>query len=340
MKHFIKKEFETVSMPQACAHGIRQAMEEMRPAPGKKLRTLTRVLIAAAVTMCLLVSVAAIGIQKGWLDDFLGNSEKIEEVNELNLTAQDGELEVTLDRILTDGPFVYLQVSARTRGNVNAVEAFENDPMMPENVIQKRLETLFTDGEISRPLSRRGQEMVGMKTLSSEGPTRTWYMTRIDDGSDIHYCSYTMQILMAELPADYEGLGITLNLYKQRAWTEAPGGGYTTDEEQVSLIEENIILTDAKARVTTMEDGRQVKIHALGVQIQGSDFAVCDGNGNWNSGVMLKDGTQLHFKPGYLAQDYFAEEMQWNLCLLNEVIDPEDVVGVFVGEKLYPINLS
>lgn len=338
MKDFIKKEFENVCMPNDCAEEIRQTLDGVQPVYRRRLRSLPRVLIAAAVTMCLLFSVTAVGIQKGWLDDFLGNSETAECVNELHLTAQDDELEVTLDRMLVDGPFVYLQVSVRTQGDVNAAEAFEGTPMLPDTTIQGRLSTTFTNGEIYRPLSERGQKMVGKKELLSEGPCRMWYMTRLDDGSDMNYCSYTMQIIMAELPADYEGLSLTIHLYKQRTWTYTSHDGYTTDEKESAIIEEPIVLTDAKARITTMEDGRQVKVHALGVQIQGSDFDVHDGNGEWISGVILKDGRQLSFKPSWVAQDYFTEEMQWNICLLNEVIAPDEVVAIYVGNSVYPLN--
>lgn len=338
MKDFIKKEFEKVCMPHNCAEEIRQNMEGVQPVHRKKLRSLRRVLIAAVMTMCLLISATAVGIQKGWLDDFLGNGVTVEGVNELQLTAQDGKMEVTLDRMLVDGPFVYLQVSVRTQGDVNAAEAFEGDPMLPESGIEKRLYTTYANGYLALPLSERGQEMTKMQNLPSQGPVRTWNVTRLDDGSDINYCSYTMQIILAELPADYEGLSLTLRLDKQRTWIPVSGGGHATDEESVAIIEEPIVLTDSKAKVTTMEDGRQVKVHALGVQIQGADFEVYDANGKWNSGVILKDGTQLPFKPSWKTQDYFTEEMQWSICLLNKVIVPDEVVAIYVGDTLYPLH--
>lgn len=337
MKNFIRKEFDKVRMPDDCAGEIRQNLEVAQPVHGKKLRVLPRALIAAAVVMCLLISVAAVGVQKGWLDDFLGSSENVEDVQELQLTAQDGEMEVTLDRILVDGPFVYLQVSVRTQGDVNAAEVFEGDPLLPESGIEARLRTIFANGCLALPLSERGQEMVNMEKLYADGPTRMWYVSRLDDGSDINFCSYTMQIVLAELPADYEGLELTLCLDKQRTWIPLEGE-YTTHEEQVPMIEERVVLTDAKAKVMTMEDGRQVKVHALGVQIQGADFEVCDETGVWNSGVVLKDGTRLPFKPSWSTQDYFAEEMQWNICLLNEMIDPDEVAAIYVGDTVSPLN--
>lgn len=338
MKNNIKEEFGRVRMPDDCAERIRQNLEAAQPIHKKRLRILPRALIAATVAICLLVSVAAVGLRKGWLDDFLGSGENVEDVRELQLTAQDGEMKVTLDRMLIDGPFVYLQVSVRTQGNVNASEAFEGEPHLPESGISDRLHTVFADGNLHLPLSQCGQEMVGMKELSAEGPSRMWYTTRLDDGSDINFCSYTLQIILADLPADYEGLKLNLRLDKHRAWTPLAGDGYTTEEEAVAIIEERVALTDAKARVTTMTDGRQVKVHALGVQIQGADFAVCDATGDWNSGIVLKDGTQLPFKPGYMTQDYFTEEMQWNICILNEMIAPDDVTAVFVGDTVYPLN--
>ncbi len=337
MKIFVKNEFEKICMPDDCAEQIRQNLQTAQTVQRKKHRALPRILIAAAVVMCLLVSVTAVGIQKGWLDDFLGNSENVEDVQELQLTGNDGEAEVTLERMLTDGPFVYLQVSVRTEGNVNAAEFFEGDPLMPESGINERLHTTFANGVLSFPLSERGQEMVNMQELTGDGPCRTWYATRLDDGSDINFCSYTLQIILADLPADYEGLELSLRIDKQRTWIPH-GEGYTTYEEETPIVEERISLTDGKAKVTTMEDGRQVKVHSLGVQIQGADFEVYDENGDWNCGVVLKDGTRLPFKPGWSTRDYFAEEMQWNICLFNELIDPQDVVSVYVGDTVYPLN--
>ena len=87
-----------------------------------------------------------------------------------------------------------------------------------------------------------------------------------------------------------------------------------------------------------MKDGRQVKVHSLGVQIRGADFEVCDENGDWNCGVVLKDGSRLSFKPGYSAQDYFAEEMQWNVCYFDDLIAPQDVAAIYTGDTVYPLN--
>ena len=337
MKDHIRTEFDRIHMPQSCSARIRQSIEEAQPVHRKKLRILPKALIAAAAIMCLLVSAAAVGIRAGWLDAFLGSSE-VQDVKELQLTAQDGEIEVTLDRMLTDGPFIYLQVSARTQGDVNAADAFKRGSGLPECGIEERLYTIYAKGNILLPLSERGRAMVGTSGLSSEGPAGTWHITRLDDGSDRNYCSYTMQIILGELPANYEGLELTLRLDQQRAWTRSEGGLYTTDEKATALIEETIVLTDAKAKITTLEDGRQVKLHSLGVQIQGCDFAVCDENAKWNSGVVLKDGTKLPFTPGWGTQDYFAEEMQWSHCPLNKVIDPNDVASIYAGDAIYPVN--
>lgn len=338
MKNFIRKEFDKVYMPDDCAEKIRQNLEAAQPVHGKKLHVLPRALIAAAAAMCLLISVAAVGLQKGWLDDFLGSSENVEDVQELQLTGQDGEIETTLERMLVDGPFIYLQVSIRTQGNVNAAEAFEGIPSVPESGIMERLYTTFADGPISLPLSKTEQAMLDLQAISSHGPTRAWYTSRLDDGSDPNFASFTMQIILADLPADYEGLKLNLRLDKYRTWIPLADGGYTTDEKEVAIIEECIELTDAKARETTMEDGRRVKIHSLGVQIQGADYALYYSKEEWNSGVVLKDGTRLSFKPGWTAQDYFEEEMQWHICLLSEIIDPDEVVAIYAGDTVYPLN--
>jgi hypothetical protein len=338
MKHFIKKEFEKIHMPHSCAEEIRQHLDGTQVAPTKKLRSLPRVLIAAALTMCLLLSATAVGLKKGWLDDFLINSDAVTGATELQLTAQEDTVEVSLDRMLTDGPFVYLQVSVRSKGDVNAAEIFEGDPTLPESGIDQRLHFTFAGGYQKLPLSEAGQEKVGMLQLSSQGPKRTWRVTRLDDGSDRNYCSYTMQIILGDLPADYEGLELSMQLNKQRTWIPDAAGSYVTEEEESSLIEECIVLSDAKARVTTTEDGRQVKVHSLGVQIQGADFQVYDANDDWNSGVILQDGRRLSFKPGWSTQDYFTAEMQWNVCLLEELIDPNEVTAIYAGDTIYPLK--
>ncbi len=338
MKDFIKKEFDMVCMPDDCAEKICQTITQTPPLQRKKLRTLPRILIAATLSICLLLSVAAVGYQKGWLDDFLGRSENAEDVKELQLTANDGNMEVTLERMLIDGPFVYLQVSVRTQGDENAAEAFEGNPLLPESGIRWRLDTTFADGNLFLPLSEQEQQISDMEELSSEGPSRVWYTSRLDDGSDPNFASYTMQIILADLPADYEGLKLNLRLNKYRTWTALEDGGYTTDEEEFAIIEERIVLSDAKARVTTMEDGRQVKVHSLGVQIQGADYPLYNSQDEWISGVVMKDGTRLPFKPGWTAQDYFEEDMQWHICLLNEIIDPNEVDAIYAGDTIYPLK--
>lgn len=338
MKNLIREEFDKIYMPDDCAEEIRQKIDGTQPVHRKKHRSLHRVLIAAAVIACLLVSVAAVGHQKGWLDDFLGISEHTEDVIELQLTAQDEDMEVTLERMLADGPFVYLQVSVRTQGDVNAAEAFEGIPSVPESGIMERLYTTFADGPISLPLSKTQQARLNMQAVSSDGPTRLWRTSRLDDGSDPNFASFTLQILLADLPADYEGLKLNLRLDQCRTWTALEDGSYTTDEEEVALIEETIVLSDAAARITAMEDGRQVKLHTLGVQFQGIDFHVCYLEDEWESGVVLADGTRLQFKPGWTSQDYFSEEMQWHICLLSEIIDPNEVVAIYVGDMVYPLN--
>ncbi len=338
MKHYIKNEFEKIHMPHSCAEEIRLQLEDAQPTAEIKLRSLPRILIAAALTMCLLLSATAVGLKKGWLDDFLTNSEAVNDATELHLSAQEEAVEVSLDRMLVDGPFVYLQVSVRSKGDVNAAEVFEGDPTVPESGIEQRLHFAFTDGYQALPLSEAGQEKVGMQQLSSSGPYRTWRVTRLDDRSDRNYCSYTMQIILGNLPADYEGLELSMQLNKQRTWIPDVGGSYATEEEAASLIEECIVLSDAKARGTTTEDGRQVKVHSLGVQIQGTDFQVYDANYDWNSGVILQDGRRLAFTPGWSTEDYFTAEMQWHICPLEEMINPEEVTAIYTGDAVYSLK--
>lgn len=338
MKNLIRDEFDKIYMPADCEEEIRQTLEKSQPTQKKKHRSFYRIGIAVALIGCLLLSVAAISHQKGWLDDFLGNGANAENVQELQLSATDDEIETILEKMLVDGPFIYLQVSVRTHGNVNAAEAFEGTPSLPESGIMERLYTTFADGPISLPLSKTQQEKLNMQTVSSDGPTRLWRISRLDDESDPNFASFTMQIVLADLPANYEGLKLNLRLDQCRTWTALEDGSYTTDEEEVAIIEETIVLSDAAARITAMEDGRQVKVHTLGVQIQGIDFNVCYLEDEWESGVVLADGTRLQFKPGWTSQDYFSEEMQWHICLFNEVIDPDEVVAIYVGNSIYPLH--
>ncbi len=337
MKNLIRKEFENITMPSDCAKEIRQSMETVHPGEGKNYRRVLRPIIAVAAILCLLLSATAVGVQKGWLDGFLGNSEKAEGVEELQLTAKEGNMEVTVDRMMADGPFVFVRFSVRTKGEVNAAEQFEVNGF-PSEALEGRIHMIFAEGPIDLPLSERGQAMVGKECLRSEGVSRTYDLIRLDDGSDINFCSYTMGIILLELPSDYEGLELSLSLEKLRNWTSAENGGYITEERETYLIEESIVLSDSKAKLMSMEDGRQVKVHTLGVQIQGFDFPLCDEEGNWISGVVLKDGTKLPFKPGYQTQDYYTEEMQWSKCPLKEIVDPREVSAVYVGDVLYPLH--
>ena len=60
MKDFIKQEFDKVNMPQDCAESILYSMAQGQSQNRKKHRSIPRILIAAAVIMCLFVSVAAV----------------------------------------------------------------------------------------------------------------------------------------------------------------------------------------------------------------------------------------------------------------------------------------
>lgn len=337
MKNLIRQEFEKITMPSDCVEEIRRSMEMAHPVERKNYRRVLRPILVAATILCLLLSATAVGVQKGWLDGFLRNSEKADGVEELQLTAKDGDMEVTVDRMMADGPFIFVQFSVRTQGEVNAAEQFEVNGF-PSEALEGRIHMIFTEGPIDIPLSERGQAMVGKDSLRSEGVSRTYDLIRLDDGSDINFCSYTMEILLFDLPSDYEGLEVSLSLEKLRNWSPADNGSYITEEKETYLIEESMILSDSKAKLMSMEDGRRVKVHTLGVQIQGFDFSLCDGEGNWNSGVVLKDGTKLPFKPGYQTQDYYTEEMQWSKCPLMEIVDPGEVSAVYVGDVLYPLH--
>ena len=331
MKDFIKQEFDKVNMPQDCAESILYSMAQGQSQNRKKHRSIPRILIAAAVIMCLFVSVAAVGYQKGWLDDFLSNSTSVNGVQELNLTAENDEIQVTVDRMLSDGPFLYLQVSVRSQGNTNAAEAFMGIPTEPESGIRERLYALYTNGALLYPV----WENENLNT-PTEGPNLTYAIHRLDDGSDVNFCSYTLQILFLQLPENYDGLRFTLRLDKQRNWSATPDGGHRTDEEATALIEETFTLTDTDAK--TMEDGRRVKIHTLGVQIHGADFNVADEDMNLAGGVVLKDGTKLPFASGYTTDECYAEEIQWSIYALSEAISPQDVTAVYVGETIYPLQ--
>ena len=337
MKDQINRVFSSIQMPDECAQQIRSALAQGAVTPKKPRRLLLRSLIAAAIAACLLLSVAAAGLSKGWLDDFLGESETVEHVQELDITANFREQEVTLERLLMDGPFLYLQVSLRTQGDVNAAEVFESFYEYPETSPKDRVSLHIANGMLVLPLSEHGKEQTGLEFLSVGAPARSFRLSRLDDGSDINFCSYTMQFLILDLPADYEGLKLRLRLEGQRTWYPDGGDRWDTQERLVYLLEEEITLTDVAAREAQMEDGCAVKIHSLGVQIRGRDFAdVAKGAQEW--GVVLADGTKVPFNNFYLTRDYYEEAAQWSLFSLSRIVDPAEVSAVYLDQTLYPLT--
>ena len=337
MKDQINEVFDSIQMPDSCAQQIRSALDQGAVTPKKPRRLLLRSLIAAAIAACLLLSVAAAGLSKGWLDDFLGESETVEHVQELDITANFREQEVTLERLLMDGPFLYLQVSLRTQGDVNAAEVFESFYEYPETSPKDRVSLHIANGMLVLPLSEHGKEQTGLEFLSVGAPARSFRLSRLDDGSDINFCSYTMQFLILDLPADYEGLKLRLRLEGQRTWYPDGGDRWDTQERQVFLLEEEITLTDVAAREAQMEDGCAVKLHSLGVQIHGRDFAdVAKGAQEW--GVVLRDGTKIPFNNSYLTRDYYEEAAQWSLFSLSRMVDPAEVSAIYLDQTLYPLT--
>ena len=337
MKNKINQVFDSIQMPEDCAQQIRAALAQQTKPSKKPRRLIYRSLIAAAIAACLLLSVAAAGLSKGWLDDFLGESETVENVQELDVTANFREQEVTLERLLMDGPFLYLQVSLRTVGDVNAAEVFESFYEYPETSPKDRVSLHIANGMLVLPLSEQGKAQTGMEFLSVGSPARSFRLSRLDDGSDINFCSYTMQFLILDLPADYEGLKLRLRLEGQRTWNPDDGDRWYTQERQVFLLEEEITLTDAEARVAQMEDGCAVKLHSLGVQIHGTDFAaVAKEAQEW--GVVLTDGTKVPFNNFYLTRNYYEEAAQWSLFSLSRIVDPAEVTAIYLDQTTYPLT--
>lgn len=336
MKNIMNQVFDRIQMPDDCAQRIRTELSQHAKQPTKSHRLLYRSLIAAAIVACFLLTVTAAGLCKGWLDDYVGNSDAAENVQELNLTARYQDQELTLERLLMDGPFLYLQVSLRTQGDVNAAQLFECFYDQPETSVKDRVSMDLANGMILLPLSERGKELTGQEALSIGSPARYYHLSRLDDGSDPNFCSYTMQFLIIDLPADYEGLELYLRLEGQRSWTR-DRNRWETEERRIILLEEEIVLTDAKAREATMVSGCPVKIHSLGIQVHGTDFAAAaKGAEEW--GVLLADGTKVSFNNSWLTQNYYEEAAQWNLFSLSRIVDPDEVIAIYLDQTVYSMS--
>lgn len=316
----IRSSFRSLQPGDGLQERVLSAAEEKRHSH----RWLTRSLIAAAIACCLVVSVAAVGYTCGWLDRWLdtGSDPDYFQANTLYPQAEgsvDG-LTVSLDKFLCDGPYIYYQVTLRSDIGFHSESYWENT---------------HTVVSYPKPLPQAdGSCIYGPGIIGSE--------QRLDDGSDPNLRIYAVSLVLF----DHDAQTLILSLSKQPTIDEADAafpGGVTLKE----LLRYEFQPENKSYREATLEDGTKIRIHSLGVGIQGYRFFGWEDESGKQTegrldattcGVILKDGTRLNFLTSSLGYcDTVSSEEYWNNSPLPQVIAPDEVVAIFTEDAVYPL---
>ncbi|MBQ4565449.1 MAG: hypothetical protein IJA48_03780 [Oscillospiraceae bacterium] len=316
----IRSSFRSLQPRDDLAESVLSAAEEKQHSH----RWFAKGLIAAAIACCLVVSVAAIGYTCGWLDRWLDTGSNPDYFESKTLYPQaegavDG-LSATLDKFLCDGPFIYYQVTLHSDTGFHS----ESYREITHTVISYPEPIPLADGSYD----------YGPGSIGSE--------QRLDDGSDPNLRTYAVSLVLF----DHNAQRLVLSLSRQPTIEEAdaafPEGVMLKELLRYEFQSEN-----ESYREAALEDGTKIRIHSLGVGIQGYRFFGWeDENGNQaegrldaaTCGVILKDGTKLHFLTSSLGYyDTVPPEEHWNNSPLPRVIVPEEVVAIFTEDAVYPL---
>lgn len=316
----IRSSFHSLQPTDHLEQKILSAAEKKR----RPHRWVTRSLIAAAIVCCLVVSVAAVGYTCGWLDRWLDTESDPDyfESNTLYPQAEgavDG-LSATLDKFLCDGPYIYYQVMLRSDTGFQRESYWETT----HAVISYPKPIPLADGSYA----------YGPGSIGSE--------QRLDDGSDPNLRIYAVSLVLF----DHDAQSLILSLSKQPTIEEADAAfpeGVTLKE----LLRYEFQPENKGYREATLEDGTKIRIHSLGVGIQGYRFFGWEDESGKQTegsldattcGVILKDGTRLNFLTSSLGYyDTVSSEDYWNNSPLPQVIAPDEVVAIFTKDAVYPL---
>ena len=314
--------------------------------PPARGRMALRIGIAAAVVLCLSITAAAAGL--GLLERRLkpGDTNQIltgERVQGyLAEHVQDVALEGTVDGIhliytnlLTEGRFVYMEVLAeREDGQPLDREALDTDMFF--NYLE---------------LSYNPNASSALETDTSYSVGWISRVAQLDDGTEESFAHYAVGLTLMQREGVKEYL--TLMLTTPDTLTpdpSMPGVSFVTPGDVLDSV--TVPLTKPEdMRSCTLEDGRQVKICHLGVDIQGLSFfdeilqgqVLSDGDIAWpdDYGVVLRDGSRISFLTNLtdLSWYVFREDDETIVAAaLSEVIDPAEVVALYSPGGEFPVK--
>ena len=297
-------------------------------------RVTVRVLVAAALILCLVGAAAAAG--SGLLDRRLQTGEDNPLVSDDRVPGYLAEhvqgdvvlegtvegLHVIYTNLLVENRFLYFEVLAeREDGGPIDAEALRSD-MFFKYLRLSDYETAVWS--LSPP-----PDNVGWVGSSA----------RIDDGTEPGFVHYAVALTLMRHGSPLTDL--TLELTTGERQTQ---NGNDLPKEVLSSVTISIPEHDS-LRCARLPDGREVYLGALGAELQlrffadaladaGTDFGPSD------YGVILRDGSRVCFRSNWDLSWYavIAEEDLWAAAPFTEIIDPSEVVALYGPEGEYPVE--
>lgn len=278
-------------------------------------------ILAAAILLLLMGTVAAAEMQTHWLSKLLGNVESHPEISE-NIenpgvsNTVDGTT-YSIDRLLAEGRTVYWQLTKTRRDGapVEPIEAGES-PIL-----------ILKDGA--------GLDLpIGFSVA----------VRRLDDGSNPSTCTLLYQATVTAPELSGEALaGMTLSLTQTRNGRPSAADAAAGAVPVIPVLSLETVIRPYPLREATVAENIGLNIGRLCIEVQGlglwgGDFETAAQNLSCDCALVLKDGREL---PVYFSIEVnysLPENAQWHIADLPEIIDPQDAVALRVGDALYPIS--
>lgn len=324
----IRSSFNNLTPSEDLEEKIMKATHEKK----SKRKYLPRLIIAAAVIVTLVISVAAAGYA-GWLDQWLNTNSDPQYFKDNtqypNVEGSTEGISVTLDKFLCDGAYVYYQVTLQSDNGFSSESYWE---------------LVHTEIAYTQPIAYIDPET--QTERYDYGPGGAGADCRLDDGSNPKVRTYAVRYALNGYKK-YDNCSLVLCISREPIKEEVDAA-FPDGVALVELLRYEFKPVDNVLREAALEDGTKIRINSLGVGIQGYEFfGWADENGNYKigtldatvCGVVLKDGTRLNFLTSTLGYDErCSSEEYWNNSPLPEVINPEDVVAIFTEDAVYPLS--
>ena len=273
----------------------------------KHRRPLRLVLIAAAVLILLVGSVAAAGISQGWLLPALSNAgvdnALLEKVMHPAVSADVGNERWTVDELLIEGNHVFMQYTRESLDGSPLPEIAEGGDwalyLMDENGIRRndvQGSTGYLTDDAGDPARR--VELEGFE-LYSEGEEPDWEHT-------------------------------TLLIYLDRDWI-----GRT----RLRTLIYSAPVEAPLYREAALEDGRTVKLGRFSLELDPTGLAA-DLQPETDFSVLLSDGTEVKggISSGVASPELGLISGEPVRVVFRQIIDPEAVTAIRVNGETYPVD--